>query len=56
MSFSQKDSLHFTFPYLLCCAPVSSNISLMAGQNLMRISQKRDKNPADSENDVRIDV
>ena len=38
MSSGERDSLNISFPYLLCYASASCNISAMAGQNLMKVS------------------
>ena len=57
VSFYQRESLNLGFPYLLCCAPVSSNISEMAGWTEFDESfTPRVKTPIDFKYDVRIEV
>ena len=43
MSLFQRDSLNLVFLYLRSCAPMSSNMSAMAEQNLMEISRQVDR-------------
>ena len=40
MSSGERDSLNLGFPYLLCYMSVCCNISVMAGQNTMKLSHQ----------------